>query len=182
MTLAQKVVGDHAPDFELPGIDGQVYHLGRYREAFNAIAVIFIGNQAPQAIDYLDRLKEIQAQFAEQKFTIVAINSNDSESSLKENFNEMKAFATANGLNFPYLRDPTQDVAKSFGAKVMPEVFLLDRNTVIRYAGQIDDNANSPENVQHHYLKDSISKLLSGTEIKTTQTKPSGTPIKWRKK
>ena len=182
MTLTQQFIGNHAPDFELPGIDGQVYHLGRYREAFNAIAVIFISNQAPQVISYLDRLKQIQAQFAEQKFTIVAINSHDSENSLKENFSDMKAFAAANGLNFPYLRDTTQDVAKSFGAKVIPEVFLLDRNAVIRYAGQIDDNADSPEAVQNHYLKDSISNLLSGREIAIDRTSPVGIAIKWRKK
>ena len=177
MTLTKKLIGDHAPDFELPGIDGQVYHLGRYREAFCAIAVVFISNQIPQAMGYLERLKEIQAQFAEQKFTIVAIDSQNSENSLQENFSEMKAFAAANGLNFPYLRDTTQDVAKSFGVEVIPEVFLLDRHAMIRYAGQIDDSADSPEAVQNHYLKDSISNLLSGQEIILDRTSPVGTPI-----
>lgn len=182
MKLNRELVGNHAPDFELPGVDGEVYHLGRYRENFQAIAVIIIGNQCPQTIKYLDRLKEIQAQFASKKFTIVAINSNDSTSNLQESFADMKAFAADNELNFPYLRDPTQDVAKSFGAQVSPEVFLLDNNAVIRYVGQIDDNADSSEAVQNQYLKDSISNLLSGKKITTNYTKPVGTPIQWRKK
>lgn len=157
MALAQELVGSHAPDFELPGIDGEVYHLGRYREQFKAIAVIFIKNQAPQIISYINRLKQIQTQFAEQKFTIVAINSHDSDNSLQESFAEMKAFAANNQLNFPYLRDTTQDVVKSFGAKFLPEIFLLDSNAVIRYAGQID----SPQTVRNHHLPDILSQLLS---------------------
>jgi peroxiredoxin len=161
MTLTQKIVGSYAPDFELPGIDGEVYHLGRYREKFKAIAVIFLKNQAPQVIKYIECLKQIQAQFAKQKFTIVAINSNDPDNSQKESFADMKAFATNHELNFPYLRDTTQDVAKSFGAKFIPEVFLLDSNAVICYTGQIDRNNDSPETVQNHYLQDNISKLLS---------------------
>lgn len=182
MTLVSKLVGDYAPDFELPGIDGKVYHLGRYQENFKAIAVVFIGDRSPQVTNYLNRLKEIQSQFAEQKFTIVAINSHNSENSLAQSVTEMKAFAAANELNFPYLRDFTQEVAKAFGAKVMPEVFLLDSQAVILYAGQIDDNADSAEKVQNHYLKDSIANLLSGQKVAIAQTQPVGTPIAWHKK
>jgi peroxiredoxin len=160
MKLTEKIVGNYAPDFELPGIDGKVYHLGRYREQFKAIAVIFFKNQTPQIIKYLDRLKQIQAQFSEQKFTIVAINSNDPDN-LKDSFANMKAFATNNQLNFPYLRDTTQDVAKSFGSKFLPEVFLLDRHAIICYAGQIDSRTDSPEALSRDRLQDKIVSLLT---------------------
>jgi peroxiredoxin len=161
MTLTEKIVGSYAPDFELPGIDGEVYHLGRYREQFKAIAVIFLKNQTPQIVKYIDRLKQIQAQFSEQKFTIVAINSNDPDNNPKESFADMKAFATNYQLNFPYLRDTTQDVAKSFGSKFLPEVFLLDRNAVIYCTGQLDARVDSPEVFQNGYLQDNIVNLLA---------------------
>lgn len=161
MTLASEIVGSYAPDFELPGIDGEVYHLGRYRENFKAIAVVFLQNQDSQFISYLNFLKGIQAQFAEQKFTVVAINSDNSNNNLQATFAEMKAFAAEHQINFPYLRDTTQDVAKSFGAKFMPEVFLLDNDAVIRYAGQIDDHPDSTEASKNHYLQDNITNLLA---------------------
>lgn len=182
MTSDRELVGGHAPDFELPGIDEEVYHLGRYRENFKAIAVIFIADRCPQISQYLDRLKAIQTQFSSEKFTIVAINSQKSDRSFKESFADMKAFSAKNQLNFPYLRDPTQEVAKSFGARVSPEVFLLDEHAIIRYAGRIDNNADAPEAVTNHYLKDSISNLLSGKKITTNYTEPVGTPIEWRDK
>ena len=182
MSLDRELVGGYAPDFELPGIDEEVYHLGRYREKFKAIAVIFIANRCPQIAKYLDRLKAIQARFGSEKFTIVAINSQKSDRSYRESFADMKAFAAKNQLNFPYLRDPTQEVAKSFGAQVSPEVFLLDENAIIRYAGQIDDNADAPESVTNHYLKDGITNLLSEKKITTNYTEPIGTPIEWHDK
>ncbi len=181
MKTEKNLVGSYAPDFELPGIDGQVYHLGRYRENFRAIGVVFLGNNCSYVNGYLDRLKQIQAEFAPSSFTLVGINSNDTDGTLEETFAAMSSFAEENQLNFPYLRDPTQDVAKSFGARVMPEVFLLDSDAVIRYAGKIDDSLESADKVQTPYLRNSIAALLAQKEIDPSYTEPMGESIKWRK-
>jgi peroxiredoxin len=181
MKTDKNPVGSYAPDFELPGIDGQVYHLGRYLENFQAIGVVFLGNNCSYVNAYIDRLKQIQAEFASGSFTLVGINSNDTDSTLDKTFETMTNFAEENQLNFPYLRDPTQDVAKSFGARVMPEVFLLDSDAVIRYAGRIDDSLESADKVQIPYLRNSIAALLAQKEIDPSCTEPIGSPIQWRK-
>ncbi|BAU63722.1 alkyl hydroperoxide reductase/ Thiol specific antioxidant/ Mal allergen [Stanieria sp. NIES-3757] len=180
MAIDRNLVGDYAPDFELPGIDKQVYHLGRYLEKFQALGVVFLANNCPYVKKYLERLKQIQADFAADGFTLVGINSNDTDGTIQESFESMESFAQANELNFPYLRDPTQDVAKSFGATVIPEVFLLDRQAVIRYAGRIDDCSDSAEQVTNHYLRNNISALLAGKEINPSYIEPIGSSIIWR--
>ena len=177
MKIDRKLVGDYAPDFELPGTDKQVYHLGRYLEQYNAIAVIFITNQCPMVSQYLNLIKTIQTEFNSQGFSFIAINSgNNPEDSLES----MQLFAENNNLSFPYLKDPTQDVAKTFGVRVTPEVFLLDNKSVIRYAGSID--GDSSDSLPKSYLRDSITSLLSGQEITITYSEPTGTPIEWRNK
>jgi peroxiredoxin len=180
METDNNFVGNYAPDFELPGIDRQVYHLGRYLEQFKAIGVVFMGNSCPYVNAYINRLKELQQEFANSYFTLVGINSNDSQGTLEESFEAMTEFAQTNQLNFPYLRDPTQDVAKSFGVQLIPAVFLLDSEAVIRYAGKIDDSSESSDSVKQSYLRNSISALLNGGEINPTYTEPIGSPIKWR--
>lgn len=180
MTKARNLVGDYAPDFELPGIDKQVYHLGRYLEKFKALGVVFLGNNCPYVRGYLERLKQIQADFEADNFTLVAINSNDANGTIQESFETMDSFARENQLNFPYLRDPTQDVAKSFGATVIPEVFLLDSKAVIRYVGSIDDSPESAEGVTNAYLRNNISALLAGKEISPTYIEPIGSAMLWR--
>jgi peroxiredoxin len=173
MTTDRNPVGDYAPDFELPGIDKKVYHLGRYLTEFKAIAVVFIDNDRPETDLYLDRLKAIQAEFVPQGVTLIGISSNDDRDSLANSVEKMQYFAQKHELTFPYLRDPTQDVAKSFKVEVMPTVFLLDNTTVIRYAGKIDEPGRD-------YLRNSILSLLKGNAIEPSYTEPIGTPLQWR--
>ena len=180
MEVNKSSVGDYAPDFEIPGIDKQVHHLGRYLNNFQAIGVVFIGNSFPYVAEYVDKLKKIQTEFASQEFTLIAINSNDSGGTIEESFEAMQNFAQERKLNFPYLRDPTQDVAKSFGAEVIPEAFLINSQAVICYSGKIDDAPESIDLDANSYFRNSISALLAGTEISPTSTKPVGEPIKWR--
>lgn len=172
-------IGSYAPDFEIPGVDGTVHHLARYLERFQAVGVIVMCNHCPYVRLYLDRLKQLQAE-AGQRFTLIGINANDENQVPEDCFEQMKVFATAHQLNFPYLRDLTQDVAQSFGATCTPQAFLVDRSGVVRYSGSIDDNAEDPQAVQQTYLQDAITQLLSNREISCPTTEAIGCSIKWR--
>jgi len=165
-------IGNYAPDFEIPGIDKEVYHLGSYRRKFKAIAVIFM-DHVPEVEQYLESLKKIQADFGGQSFTIMGIDSNYYPKTIAESIEMMQKFAQDQELNFPYLRDSTQDVAKSFGVKVQPTVYLLDSDGVIRYEGRINDGGSN-------YLRDSIAAMLSEATITQDYIEPVGTDIKWR--
>jgi hypothetical protein len=92
----------------------------------------------------------------------------------------MRAFASHHQLNFPYLRDVTQDVARGFGVEKLPQVFLLDRAGIVCYIGQIDDNADDIEGVRVPYLRQAIAQLLDGKTIHPDSTEPVGCQVKWR--
>ena len=174
-------IGNYAPDFEIPGIDKEVYHLGSYRRKFKAIAVVFMGN-VPEMTPYIQRLKQIQRDFGGEKFTIMGIDSNYRSEPIAESMEAMQKYAQEQQLNFPFLRDSTQDVAKSFKAKVLPTVYLLDSDAVIRYQGRIDDGEESSEQIQNYYLRDCIAAMLSGKRISRDYVAPVGTDIQWRPK
>ncbi|MEL6438770.1 MAG: redoxin domain-containing protein [Cyanobacteria bacterium J06621_8] len=174
-----KPISNYAPDFEIPGIDREVYHLGSCRRKYQAIAVVFMGN-FPEVNLYLERLKKIQTDFASQNFTVMGINSNYFPGSIAESMKKMEQFAQQHELNFPYLRDSTQDVAKSFKAEILPTVYLLDSDAVIRYQGQIDDCAASVEKVHSHYLRNGIEAILADRKITLDCVEPVGVNIQWR--
>ncbi|WP_026731644.1 thioredoxin family protein [Fischerella sp. PCC 9605] len=174
-------IGSYAPDFELPGIDEQVHHLSRYLEKFRAVGVIPMSNCCSYVKLYLERLKNIQAEFHEQGFTLIGLNGNDASQLPTESFENMKAFAKSNKLNFPYLWDSTQDVTRSFGVSKTPMAFLIDKDGVVRYKGLIDDNPQNPLTVRGHYLKTAIALLFKGQKIYPTETQPVGTALVWRK-
>ena len=172
-------IGNYAPDFEIPGIDKEVYHLGSYLRQFEAIAVVFMGN-TPTTNRYLERLKQIQADFGGQKFTLFGIDSNYCDEPIAKSMETMREYASSHKLNFPLLRDSNQDVAKGFKAKVTPTVYLLDSSAVIRYQGRIDDCAEAVERVEKHYLRDSVATMLAGGKISRDYVTPVGSEIVWR--
>ncbi|MEH1888979.1 MAG: thioredoxin family protein [Nostoc sp.] len=173
-------VGSYAPDFELPGIDGQVHHLRRYLEKFRAVGVISMCNHCPYVEWYLDRLKNIQAEFAPEGFTLIGMNGSDGNHHIRPSFENMKAFAQHHDLNFPYLWDSTQDVTRSFGATKTPMAFLIDTNGIVRYKGQIDDHPQDASAVGEDYLKTAIASLFLAQEINIPQTEAIGTTLIWR--
>ncbi|NDJ19086.1 thioredoxin family protein [Myxacorys almedinensis] len=173
-------IGSYAPDFELPGIDGSVHHLANYLKHHRAIGVVFICNHCPYVKLYLDRLKQLQADFQWQGFLMIGLNPNDEKQFPQDSFEHMKPFAAAHELNFLYLRDVTQDVAQTFGATKTPHAFLLDQTGVLRYRGAIDDNAQNPQAVKHPYLRNAIAQVLNDQPPLFASTEPIGCSVKWR--
>ncbi|HYW18311.1 MAG TPA: thioredoxin family protein [Nodularia sp. (in: cyanobacteria)] len=173
-------VGSYAPDFELPGIDDQVHHLSRYLEKFHAVGVIAMCNHCPYVSLYVDRLKNIQAEFAQDGFTLIGMNGSSTRQNLSESFEQMKVFAQSHELNFPYLWDSTQDVTRSFGASTTPMAFLIDQNGIVQYKGQIDNHPQEPSSVGEDYFRDAIACLFKGQAINIPETTAAGTSLIWR--
>lgn len=173
-------IGSYAPDFELPGTDGAVHHLRQYLQRFRAVGVVFMCNHCPYVQLYLERLMQLQGEFASAGATLVGINSNDDRQYPEDSFENMKAFVGQHHLNFPYLRDVTQDVATSFGASRTPEVFLLDQTGIIRYCGAIDDSPQDPASVRQSYLREAIAQVLASDPVTLSSTSAIGCSLKWR--
>lgn len=174
------LIHSYAPDFELPGVDDEVHHLARYLEEYRAVVVIFMCNHCPYVRYYLNRLKQLQQEYREHGVILVGINANDASQYPDDSFENMKIFAEEQGLNFPYIRDITQEVAHCFGAYNTPEIFLLDHEGIIRYRGLIDDNPTSAKAVTTPYLKNAIAQLLNNQPITPERTDSIGCSIKWR--
>jgi len=79
------------------------------------------------------------------------------------------------------LYDADQSIAKAYGARVTPHVFLLDDKLQLRYRGRVNDNHKEPEKVQSHDLTAAIDAVLGGSEVATPSTTAFGCGIKWKK-
>lgn len=172
-------IGDYAPDFELPATDGTVHHLRPYLETYQGVAVIIMGNRCPYVQASLEFLKRTQQEFWEQGVTLIGINGNDEHLSPDDSFEHMKQFATRFQLNFPYLRDTTQDVTHGFGAICTPEAFLINSQGIVCYRGAIADSAQATT-ISQYYLRDAIAQLLAEQSITIPSTPAVGCAIKWR--
>ena len=122
----------------------------------------------------------IQRDYAGKGVHLIAINSNDAEEYSEDNFENMKLRAKEKPFNFSYLRDEDQKVARLYGAQRTPEVFLFDRESILRYHGAIDDNYDDPNGVKQHYLRNALEALVGSKNVSVPETQPVGCTIKWK--
>lgn len=170
-------LGAHAPDFELPGVDGRLYSLGSFQDK-SVIVVVFSCNHCPYVKAYEDRMVSIQRDYANKSVQLVAINSNDEKSYPEDGFEEMVKRARDKGFNFPYLRDESQEAVGAYGALCTPHVFVFDRERVLRYRGRIDDS-REPSKVSSPDLRNALDDLSNGAQVRVPDTRPFGCSIKW---
>jgi peroxiredoxin len=172
-------IGDPAPSFSLPGIDGRTHSLDTLSDK-PVLVVVFSCNHCPYVQAYEDRLVAIQRDYAGRGVQLVAINSNDDMNYPEDGFEQMVARAKTKKFNFLYLRDASQGTARAYGATHTPQLFVFDRARKLRYTGKIDDNWQNPKAVTRHYLRDVIEALLSDHAPAETQTHAIGCTIKWK--
>ena len=129
---------------------------------------------------YIPRLIDLQRETAgEAEF--IAICSNDSAAYPEDSFDNMKKIAAEWKLNFPYLHDPEQSVARAFGAERTPEIFVLDARGVCRYEGGIDDSFQNAAAATRRPLRDAILAVAGGKAVAEPCTHAIGCTIKWKK-
>jgi peroxiredoxin len=177
--MANLKPGDKVVPFELPGVDGQRHALEDYADK-EAVAVIFTCNHCPYARAWEDRLIWIQSDYAARGVQLVAISANDAKNYPEDGFPRMKERSEEKRFPFPYLYDELQEVARAYGAERTPEIFLFDKDGILRYHGTVDDNYDDPAAVKIHYLREALEAVLAGREPSTTETTPVGCTIKWK--
>lgn len=177
--MANLELGDSLPTFHLPGIDGRRWNERDVRgEA--ATAVMWWCNHCPYVQAWESRAVDIQRDYGPRGVRLVAINSNNAEKYPLDSFAGMVERAAQKGFNFAYLHDESQTVAKAFGAERTPEVFLFDKDGLLRFHGAIDDNFEDPSSVQQHWLRDALDALLSGRPVANARTPLRGCTVKWK--
>ena len=175
-------IGDSAPNFNLKGVDGEHYSLDSFSKKF--LVIIWTCNHCPFAKAYEDKLITLCKQFGHE-IDFAAINSNDASNYPEDSFEKMKERSEEKGFPFPYLFDETQESAREYGALVTPHIYITDKNRKIVYQGGIDDSFrnsdyNNQEEVQNDYLKDALSCLSYGTNIKKNTSPVAGCSVKWK--
>ena len=179
MTDSGTAIGEPAPSFELPDVDGQAHALGEPGEE-QATVVYWTCNHCPYALAWHDRLIDVARDYGERGVRVLAVNSNDAERYPQDGPEAMRERVEAEGgWPHPYLHDESQEVARAFGAERTPDVFVFDRGLALRYRGAPDaDHEDPSENAA--WLRDALDALLDDRDLERAETEPVGCTIKWR--
>lgn len=141
--------------------------------------IIFTCNTCPFAKAFEDRIVSLGAEYGKRGVQFYAINPNDDVKYPGDSMDAMKERAAAKNFGFPYLKDGDSTVARSYGARVTPHIFLVDGSGKVRYRGYVDDSAKREER-KDEGLRNALDDLLAKREVKSASTKAFGCTIKWK--
>jgi peroxiredoxin len=171
-------IGSPAPDFSLPGVDGNTHTLTSLTTG-PILVLNFTCNHCPYAQAYEDRFMNLVREFRPKGVAFAAINPNDATRYPDDSFPKMKERADQRNFNFPYLRDESQAVARAYGAVCTPHLFIVAGGR-IAYEGRVDDSWKDAAAARSHDLRDALVDLLAGKPVSRSTTNPMGCSIKWK--
>ena len=168
--------GSKAPDFRLKGVDGMAHSLQDYSS--KATLIVFICNHCPYVKARIGDVVALQGRFKPSELQVIGINSNDPDYK-DEGFDNMVAFAKDYKLNFPYLIDDGQDVARSYGAVCTPDPFLF-LDCRLAFHGRINDALEPEANPTVPVMENNVRRLLKGERLENDFDPSIGCSIKWK--
>jgi peroxiredoxin len=164
-------LGDPVPEFSLPDTSGEQHGPD------GVTVVVFTCNHCPYALAWHDRITRAARDYPDVRF--LAVNPNDAERYPGDSYEAMKQRVAGEDWPMPYLRDESQDVARAFGARTTPDVFVFDSEGRLRYRGAPDaDHRRERENAA--WLREALDAVLAGEEPARPETQPVGCSVKWK--
>jgi peroxiredoxin len=171
-------LGARAVDFELPGTDGRIYCLKDFADAL-VLVIFFSSNRCPYVLGSDETTRAMAIRLRAQGVRFVAINSNSKGTYPEEGFPDMVRRMTEHVFPWAYLHDPTQDVAREYGALRTPHFFVFDRHRQLVYCGRGVDNPRDASKITVSDLEVALEQHLAGRPIVTPLTNPIGCNVKW---
>ena len=173
-------LGTSAPDFSLPGTEGNVVSLADFDKSA-ALLIIFMCNHCPFVKHVQENLVELIEGYQARGVAVVGINSNDVANYPDDSPEMMAKLAKESGYTFPYLYDETQEVAKAYSAACTPDFVLFYGNRSLVYRGQMDDSRpGNGISVTGADLTAAIEAVLGGEPVAAEQKPSMGCNIKWK--
>ena len=170
--------GWQAPDFDLLGVDGKRYTLADVRGE-KGLLVMFLCNHCPYVKAIRPRLVQDLRELKALGVNAIAIMSNDPTDYPEDGYEHMQAVAKEFDFPFPYVIDPTQAVAKAYGAVCAPDFFGFNGKLELQYRGRFDESRKetAPDSTRDLFHG---MKLVAETGSGPREQIPSiGCSIKW---
>lgn len=182
-------IGTPAPDFKLPGVDGQDYTLASFQDS-KLLVVIFTCNHCPTAQAYEQRIIDLHKDYSAKGVAVVLVSPNDAQAvrldelgytDVGDSLADMKLRAKERDFKFPYLYDgDTQQMSREYAVLATPQVMIFDAGRKLRYVGRIDDS--DVKTVTSHDTRNALDALLAGKPVRVETTRVFGCSTKWSEK
>jgi len=170
--FAQPDFANHYSQIHLFNLDQKPFSAGEIRKN-PASVFIFLLPDCPSCQAYSVTLNELYATFKSNGVAFYGVFPGSYYT-----MDEMKAYQHDFHVLFPLITDPDKKLLKSLGAKIAPEVFVVDASGQTLYHGRIDDwmyaVGKKKLSATTHELKDVLTAFVQHRPLKTKATPAVG--------
>ncbi|MFP6626534.1 MAG: prolipoprotein diacylglyceryl transferase family protein [Deltaproteobacteria bacterium] len=144
-------IGERAPDFVLPRLDGSVQRLANYRG--RPVLINHWATWCPPCIEEVPVLNDIAREFGPRGLAVLALAADEDSRAVAD-------FIAKTPVAFDILLDASGEIGTKYGITGYPETFLVDRDGRIRgrVIGPIPSVAGRPD----ERFREKIKALLGG--------------------
>ena len=167
-------VGSAAPGFALQDQNGKGVKLSDY--AGKVVVLEWWNEGCPYVQRHVQEgtMKKLADKYKNDGLVWLAISSNPGVSNERN-----KQAVEKYGLSYPILNDSATSVARSYGAKATPHMFVIDKDGKIAYSGAIDDDPEAKKSDDVNYVAKAVEALLAGNTVSVAETKAYGCGVKY---
>lgn len=182
IALASVENGDKAPDFKLTDMEGNAVSLSDYKGQH--VVLEWVNPGCPFVVKFYDvgAMQKFQAQAAEKGVAWLLINSTTPSHRDYLTDEQTHEYIKSREVKTPWLKDPSGDVARAYGALRTPEMFLICPEGTVLYQGAIDSvRSANPADIEgaENYVLAAIHQAAAGKPVATARTRPYGCTIKF---
>ncbi len=182
LASARAVLGEAAPDFTLSDLYGKPVSLARFK---GKIVVLEWFAPTCEHVRYAydsGPLKTLAADMKRKGVVWLTINS-ELPDQRGGDVETNRDFMVRHGGQAPLLFDRTGEVARAYGVRSTPQMFVVNASGKLVYRGALDNapmgkvNGDLPKT---NYVEAAVADLKSGHSVITRETRPYGCAVRSR--
>ncbi len=168
-------VGEQAPDFSLQDQNGKTVSLSDFKGKIVVLEWFNDGCPFVQRHYKARTMNELADKYKDKDVVWLAINSTNGKT-VADN----KTAADSLGVNHPILADVDTKVAKEYGAKSTPHMFITDKDGKVAYEGGIDNDPSGDKSDRVNYVDKALSELTDGKSVSQPETAHYGCGVHYK--
>ncbi len=164
-------IGAAFPDFKLPDTTGKEHALGDYKGKI--LVLNFSSQECPFSNGADPAISELATAYKDKGVVCLGVDSNKDLDAA-----EIQTHIDEAGIPYPILKDAGNKLADAAGARVTPEIYVIDKEGKLAYHGAPDDRAGPTSTPTAFYLKDALDALTADNAVEKPTVKAWGCGIK----
>lgn len=178
-------VGKPAPDFTAKDIKGNEFKLSDHKGEL--VVLEWTNDQCPFVKKHYESKNMQKAQEAANAKGVYWVTIVSSAPGLQGHLTPEKAqeiIDSTGATPDAKILDESGELGHLYNATTTPNMFVIDKEGTLAYAGAIDDNSSpDPKTIEgaKNYVLTALDELEAGKPVETAQTQPYGCGVKYAK-